>query len=129
MRNVWYILSRDVSAFLRSPMGYIIIIGVLVINGIAFNAWAVGAGSQRSSDVLSTFFWSASGINGFASVFIAMRLIAEERQLGTLTLLTTSPVKDYQLVLGKFLSAWTFVAIMTSLTIYMPLLVYINGKV
>ena len=43
-----------------------------------------------------------------ASVFISMRLIAEERQTGTLVLLTSSPVHDWEIVLGKFLSALAF---------------------
>jgi ABC-2 type transport system permease protein len=64
-----------------------------------------------------------------ASVFIGMRLIAEERQSGTLVLLATSPVREWQLVFGKFLSALTFLGLMTALTIYMPLLVMVNGKI
>ena len=38
-----------------------------------------------------------------ASVFISMRLLAEEKQTGTLVLLTSSPVRDWEIVLGKFL--------------------------
>ena len=129
MRNVWWILRRDLGAYLRSPMGYIIIAIVLAANGLLFNIWAVGSGSARSEEVLSRFFWHASGINAVACIFLSMRLLAEEKQLGTITLLATSPVKDYQLVLGKFLSGLSFVGLMTALTIYMPLLIYINGRV
>jgi ABC-2 type transport system permease protein len=64
-----------------------------------------------------------------ASIFIAMRLIAEERQTGTMVLLTTSRVADYQIVLGKFLGALCFLAVMTALTAYMPALVMVRGKV
>jgi ABC-2 type transport system permease protein len=64
-----------------------------------------------------------------ASVFISMRLLAEERQTGTLVLLTSSPVHDWEIVLGKFLSAFVFLALMTLATVYMPALIFVNGKV
>jgi len=129
MRNIWWILRRDLMSTLRTPMGFIIIAATLALNGLLFNAWAVGSSSSTSEEVLSRFFWHASGVNAVACIFIAMRLIAEERQLGTMTLLSTSPMRDHQLVLGKFLSAVLFVGLMTALTIYMPLLIYIHGKV
>jgi ABC-2 type transport system permease protein len=64
-----------------------------------------------------------------SGILLSMRLFAEERQLNTLTLLLTSPIRDHEIVLGKFLSALVFFLGMTALTIYMPLLIFINGKV
>lgn len=122
-------MRREVAAYLRSPMGFVIIAVVLMIDGLLFNAWALGATARRSSDVLEIFFYCASGTTVLASIFIAMRLIAEERQTGTLVLLATSPIRDWQLVLGKFLSAFIFLAIMTLATAYMPALVMVHGKV
>lgn len=129
MKNVWWILRREVGAYLRSPVGYIIIAAVLVIDGLLFNAWAIGNVARKSSEVLEIFFYCASGTTLLASIFISMRLIAEERQTGTLVLLATSPVKEWQLVFGKFLSALVFLGILTALTVYMPILVMLNGKV
>jgi ABC-2 type transport system permease protein len=51
---------------------------------------------------------------------ITMRLIAEEQKTGTLELLTTRPVRDLEIVLGKFLAAWALVAITL-----LPTLVYV----
>src|SRR5262249_25757791 len=76
---------------------------VLAIDGLLFNAFAVGGGSKRSSEVLSLFFYFSAGTTMVASVFISMRLLAEERQAGTLNLLYSSPVRDGEIVLGKFL--------------------------
>jgi ABC-2 type transport system permease protein len=130
MSNVWWILRREVGSFLRTPFGYIVIAAVLLIDGLLFNAWAVGGGMQRtSSEVLEIFFYCTSGTTLLGSIFIAMRTVAEERQTGTLVLLMTSPIKDWQLVLGKFLSAMTLVAAMTLLTAYMPALVMLHGKI
>ena len=49
--------------------------------------------------------------------------------MGTMVIYSTSPVKDSQVVLGKFLSAFVFLCILSLLTLYMPLLIFVNGKV
>ena len=64
-----------------------------------------------------------------AGVLVTMRLLAEERQAGTLTLLETAPISETQIVLGKFLGGFAFLSLVTLLTIYMPLLIQVNGKV
>jgi ABC-2 type transport system permease protein len=117
-------------AYLRSPLGYIVAAVVLLIDGLLFNAFALGNDTARkSSEVLKQFFYFSSGTTMAASLFLSMRLLAEERQTGTLTLLFGSPVRDYQIILGKYLSALTFLGGMTLVTIYMPLLIQVNGKV
>lgn len=129
MKSVWWIMRRELGQYLRSPLGYIIIAAVLVIDGLLFNAWAVSDAPRKSSEVLEIFFYCASGTTLLASIFISMGLFAEEKQNGTLVLLTTSPVADWQIVLGKFLSALSFLVLMTLMTLYMPLLVMLNGKI
>jgi ABC-2 type transport system permease protein len=64
-----------------------------------------------------------------AAILLSMRLVAEERQTGTLVLMNTAPVRDAEIVLGKFLASFAFVALLTALTAYMPLLVMVNGKI
>ncbi len=129
MRNIWWILRRDLGAQLGSPIGFIILTCALALHGLLFNTVVIGRGSMLSEEVLQRFFFFAGGVNATAAIFVAMRLIAEERQLGTLTLLSTSTVRDYQLVLGKFLSGVCFILILTVLTLHMPALILINGKV
>lgn len=129
MRNILLLVRRELGAYLKSPMGYIIVAAVLAINGILFNAFALGGQPKFSFEVLRLFFYFSFGTSLIASIFLSMRLIAEDRQSGTLTLLLTSPIHDYEIVLGKFLSAWLFFAMMTLLSIYMPLLIFVNGKV
>jgi len=58
-----------------------------------------------------------------------MRLIAGERENGTLVLLNTAPIRERELVLGKFLAGLAFLGIITALTVYMPALIFVNGKV
>ncbi len=128
MSSVWLIAKREVQSFLLSPFGYVIVAVILLIDGLLFNAFAMG-GEKRSFDVLQAFFYFSSGTTMVASVFLSMRLFAEERQTGTILLLETSPATEWQVVLGKFLGGWTFLLGMTAATLYMPLLVLVNGKV
>jgi ABC-2 type transport system permease protein len=122
------ILRRELGAYFRSMTGYIIAAAVLLVDGVLFNAWAL-SGEKRSGQALAEFFYVSSGTTMIASVFLSMRLLAEEKQTGTLVLLTSSPVRDRDIVLGKFLSGWAFLAIMTLLTAFMPALIMVNGKI
>ncbi|HVR60396.1 MAG TPA: ABC transporter permease [Polyangia bacterium] len=129
MNPTLLIMRRELGAYLRSMTGYIIAAAVLLVDGVLFNAMALGGPDKMSAEVLGQFFFLSSGLVIVASVFISMRLLAEERQTGTLVLLTSSPVHDWQIVLGKFLSAFVFMALMILATVYMPALILVNGKV
>ncbi len=129
MKNIILLARRELGAYIKSPMGFIIVASVLFIDGLLFNVYAIGGSPKLSADVLQLFFAFATFMTMVSGVLLSMRLLAEERQPGTLTLLLTSPIRDYEIVLGKFLSAVIFFAAMTLLTIYMPMLIFINGKV
>jgi ABC-2 type transport system permease protein len=125
---VLLIARREFYAYLRSPLGACLVAAVLLIDGLWFQLQAM-SGTKLSADVLQEFFYGASGMTMIASIVLSMRLLAEERQAGTFTLLNTSPIRDSEIVLGKFLSAFAVIVLMTALTLYMPLLVLVNGKV
>jgi ABC-2 type transport system permease protein len=123
------IARREIAGYLRTLSGYIIVAVILALNGLFFNAYALGKAAERSATVLSNFFYLTSGFTIAASIFISMRLLAEERQMGTLPLLYSSPVKDRDIVLGKYLAGLAFLAVFLVCTVHMPLLVMVNGKV
>ena len=125
------IFRRELQAYVRSPMGYIVAAGVLLLDGVLFYATALNPdlGETLSGSVLARFFYNASGLTAVAAVALSIRLIAEERQTGTQLLLDTSPVRDREIVLGKFLSALTFLTAITLATLYIPLLILVNGKI
>lgn len=123
------IARRELGGYFRTMTGYIIAGLLLLANGILFNVFVLSAGEMYSAEVLSQFFYISFGTTCFASVFISMRLLAEERQTGTLVLLTSSPVHDWEIVLGKYLSALAFLSIVTIVGIYIPALIFVNGKV
>ncbi|QSQ19640.1 ABC transporter permease subunit [Pyxidicoccus parkwayensis] len=123
------IARRELAGYLRTLSGYVVIAVILALNGLFFNAYALGGASKRSAEVLSQFFYYSSGFTIVASVFISMRLLAEERQTGTLPLLYSSPLRDRDIVLGKYLAGLTFLGLYVLCTLYMPLLVMVHGKV
>ncbi len=128
MNGVLLIARRELGAYVRSPLGAIIISVALLLNGILFYVFALSK-SLKSGEMLAQFFYYASGVTAAAALFLSFRLIAEERQTKTFTLLSTSPVSDVQIVLGKFVSALAMVTLLTLLSLYMPALLYVEGKV
>jgi len=131
MRTMFTIFKRELGAYLNSPLGYVVAAIVLFIDGLLFYTQAIGpaSGPKLSTQVLTLFFFNTSGLVAVAAVALSIRLLAEERQAGTMVLLKTSPVRDVEIVLGKFLSAFIFLAAITLLSVYMPLLVMVNGKI
>ncbi len=123
------IARRELYAYLRSPLGSAIIAAALLVDGILFY-WHSGIDQKLlSAQVLQEFFYDATAATMGAGLLLSMRLLAEERQAGTITLLNTAPIRDRDIVLGKFLSAFGMLTLMNLLTFYMPLMLYIRGKV
>lgn len=129
MKRIWLIAKRELAATIRSPLGFVVAALILTIAGLLFNTRALGSEPKLSAEVLAQFFFDLSGLIMIASVPISMRLLAEERQNGTLALLFTSGLSDAKIVLGKFTGAMVFLAALTLATIYMPLLILVHGHV
>jgi ABC-2 type transport system permease protein len=131
MTAVGLIVSRELKAYVRSWIAYAAAAGVLLIDGVWFMAKALSgqAESKLSAAVLAEFFMGASGTTAILAVALSMRLIAAEHDSGTLVLLKTSPIRDWEVVLGKFLSAVVVLFVVTALTAYMPLLLLKAGKI
>ena len=128
MRAISIIYRRELGTYLRSPIGWIIAAVLLLVAGILFESQAL-SGEQLSAMVLERYFYFMSGIALTAGLLLSIRLIAEDRQTHALVLLNTSPIRDSEIVLGKFLAALTFLAITLLLSIYMPLLIKVNGHI
>lgn len=127
--KVWLIARRELVSYFGTWMGYVIAASALFIDGLLFNAYAMGKAPRLSADVLREFFYYSSGISMVAGVFLSMRLLAEEKQTGTLVLFYTSPVTERQLIYGKFFSAALFLLFLHIISIYIPALIFVNGKV
>lgn len=129
MRGMLLVARRDLASFLNSYWGYGIIAAVLLMDGLFFNAFALGDNPKYSSKVMEDFFYYSFGLTCIATTFVTMRSIAEERQTGTEMLIESSPLSVVEFVGGKFLAGFAMMALLVLLTLYMPALVHVNGKV
>jgi ABC-2 type transport system permease protein len=129
MKATFIIARRDLAGYFNSPWGYGVIAAILLVDGLLFNAFALGSAPKYSAKVLGDFFYFSAGTTLIAAVILTMKLFAEEESEGTLVLLDTAPVTDAQVVWGKFLAGFGVIAILTLLSLYMPALIFVNGKV
>jgi ABC-2 type transport system permease protein len=129
MRGTWLIVRRELAAYANSYWGYLVVAVILLVDGLLFNAYAMGDSPRYSADVLELFFRFSFGTTVIAAVLLTMRLIAEERQTGTIVLVDSSPLSDSQIVIGKYLSAMAVLGILILATVYMPALIFVNGRV
>jgi len=100
MRNVAAIARREARAYFHSPMAYIVVGAFLLVAGYLYFGTVFLAGTAS----LRTFFQLAPLLFVVFAPAVSMRLVSEEIRSGTLELLTTMPVRDHQVVLGKFLA-------------------------
>lgn len=129
MRNALLIAQRDLAAYLNGYVGYVIFFLILLGEGLFFNFFALGSGPQYSHEVLEGFFELCFGFTIAAGIFLTMFSITTEFGQRTDVLLTTSPVSDLEIIAGKYIAAMSMVTILTVLSIYMPAMIFVNGKV
>jgi len=126
--NALIIARRDLASYLQGYSAYIILAALLFFNGLFFHAFGL-SGAGYSHEVLRDFFELCWGFSVATAVLLTMRSVADEHALGTEVLLRTSVVRDLDIVLGKWLAALGMVALYVSLTVHMPLLIFVHGKV
>jgi ABC-2 type transport system permease protein len=111
MSTIWIIAKREINSFFDSLIAYILLIVFLGFTG--FFTWLNGNGDiffRKQAD-LNVFFSVAMWTLLIFIPAITMRLLAEERKSGTIELLLTKAVTNWQVVLGKFLAALSLVGI------------------
>lgn len=129
MNGIVLVVRRELAQYFRTWSGYVFVAMLLALTGLLYNAFAVGQSAKYSADVLSDYFYLASGTTMAAALFLSMRTLAEERQTGSYPLLASSPLTDGQIVVAKFFSAYLVVSLYILSTLYMPALVFVNGSV
>ena len=126
MKNTMLIARREFRAYLTSPMAYIVACVFLVLVGALF-VWYLSDTDYSDTSIVGYLdIWGNLVLMLFAAA-LAMRLIAEEKKLGTWELLLTAPLRDTEVVLGKFLGSLAILVSMLALTLYFPLLLWIFG--
>ncbi len=115
MRNTTAIMQRELLSLFFSPIGYIVIAGFLLITGVIVLV-TESFGPGKPATLRSVFDFTPYVLTIIIPA-ISMRTISEEYRSGTIETLTTAPVSDMQFVVGKYLAALIFYAIMLSGTL------------
>src|SRR5271165_5378871 len=130
MRNVWIICRKELRSYFVSPIAYLLLAMFAIVFGFFFwNAlgYFVYEGMEAqmrggmvpmsiNEQVIRPLISNVSVIGLFLIPMITMRLFAEEKRTGTIELLVTSPVRDIEVILGKWLSAMLLYSGMLLLT-------------
>jgi ABC-2 type transport system permease protein len=126
MRNIWIIARREYRHYFISPIAYIVALITLLTVGIFFvvnifviadQAYYYGSTAPDISIVIGPM----ATIFLLASPALTMRLLAEEQRMGTMELLLTSPLRDWELVVGKWLGSFLFALTLIAITLIFPI--------
>lgn len=125
MRNTFIIAWKETRSYFTTPVAYIVTMVFLAITGFFF---ADSLNTPFPEAVVRPYLEGGIFIMVFIAPLLTMRLLAEEQKLGTIELLFTSPVRDWEIVLGKFLASVGFFAVALLLTLYYFLLLVWFGS-
>ncbi|MGD0059642.1 MAG: ABC transporter permease [Verrucomicrobiia bacterium] len=124
MTNVPPLLRRELNAYFASVLGYVALMFFLLVMGVTFAVVIrylnTGPTQMTAMKILFSMFWLPSLV---VVPMITMRLLAEEKRAGTLEMLMTAPVTDFEVVLAKYLGAVVLYAMMWALTGFYVLIV------
>jgi ABC-2 type transport system permease protein len=130
MHRTWALYKKEVRSYFVTPLFYVVATVFLSLCGWFFysdlnffNQFGIGM------DILNNFYQLlfvdiATKAMTFTVPLLTMRLFAEERKLGTIELLFTYPLRDGEIVAGKYLAAATVFLIMLAGTFVYPLYLY-----
>ena len=146
MKNVLAIVERELRAYFISPVAYVVLTIFVLLSGVFFQtilrqivqmAMISALQSQRFGGapppvdvpgmISQSFLGTMSVVFLFMLPMITMGLFSEEKKRGTIELLLTAPLTDLQVVMGKFLAAVSFYAIMLAMTWVPTGLLFIYG--
>ena len=122
MSTTLTIAKRELRSNFNSPLAYIVICLALVMLGGYFffvqDFWQL----DRAT-LVGLFDLAPVGLSVIVPV-LTMRVLAEEKRSGTLEMLITLPVRDHEVIIGKFLGVWSLVLILIGATVLFPLMMF-----
>lgn len=135
LAGVWPLLKKDALSYFRSWVGVFVLFAFLLISGIFFTLFVLSYGQlsmeaakeayrgveriSLTGFILGAFLLNLGVIFLFLAPMLSMRSLAEEKRVGTLELLYTYPLSDFEIVLGKYLSL-----LVQLLALFLPTLLY-----
>jgi len=142
MRNTLTIFRKEIKSYFASPIAYLLMVVFALIFGYFFYiAMAIFVSRGMESQMLGRsqpmdvnewvvrpLLMNISVIGLFMIPMITMRLFAEEKRSGTMELLMTSPVRDTEIILGKWLAALTMFATVLAISAINVGFLFLYGK-
>ena len=130
MRNIWTIARREYSRFFSSPVAYVVAFVILLTLGIMFSLTVLvymqnALGGSFGGPAPAPDIGGITGTFTFLLVLsvpaLTMRLVSEENRMGTMELLLTAPVRDAELIVGKWLGGFLFILTIIAVSLIYPL--------
>ena len=142
MKNIWTIFRKEIKSYFASPIAYLLMAIFAVIFGYFFYvATAIFVSRGMESQMMGREYpmdlneWivrpllmNVSVIGLFLIPMISMRLFAEEKRSGTMELLMTSPIRDIEVIVGKWLAALALYASILALSAASMAFLFAYGK-
>lgn len=141
MRNILTIAGKELRAYFASPIAYVVIGFFSLIFGYFFytllwyfdrQSMQMAPGSGMTMNVnqmlIGPVFMNVAVMALFMLPMITMRTYAEEKRAGTMELLLTAPLTDWQIILGKFFGAMGFYLAMLAVTVIHIAMLFVFGK-
>ncbi len=128
MRNIWTIAKREYDNYFNSPLAYAVAFAILFMMGLYFSLILLYSSEQASmgdmtAPQINQVNWLFVFLMIFLSPALTMRLISDEARMGTLELMLTAPIRDFEFVAGKWLGSLFFVLSVALVTLIYPLIV------
>ena len=128
MKNCLIIASKEFRSYFRTPVAYVFLIVFLLFMGWLF-FWVGNPSFFRRGIVeMRSFFSYLPWVFLFFIPAVSMRMWSEEKKLGTMETLLTMPLKEGEIVLGKFLAGLGLIVLSFILTLPVPVILNIVGR-
>lgn len=124
MGKIWAIAGRELRSYFVSPLAYVVGALFLLVSGYLFSL--ILFGSREAS--MRGLFENLAVVFLLITPALTMRLLAEERARGTVELLLTAPVRDRDIVIGKYLAVCLYLLFLLGLTLIYPAILAWVGK-
>jgi len=124
MSNVWAIAWKELRVYFQTPTAYIVGSMFVLQAGIWFGFNIAGVNPEAS---VRPWFGQASNFFILLAPLLTMRLLAEEQKLGTMELLLTAPIRDWEVVVGKYIASAVTLIVTLAFTLYFVLMIYVFG--
>jgi len=124
MRNILAIIQKEFKSYFNSPVAYIFIITFLLFSNWLFFRTFFIIGQAHMRPLFGILPW----LFLILAPAITMRSWAEEKKMGTIEVLMTLPLKDHEVVLGKFFSSFFFMILAVALTLPLALTITFLGN-